>query len=332
MKRDLTLIAVRRLCIGPIILSMACLMEACEKQHTPVTAQAYLNEVITQMQNASINRKIINWTSFKRQVKRKAQGARTIADTYPAIRLALSLLGDNHSTYLTPAGVSITSGNMKECREDELRYNPVTPRTGYIRIPSFKGSGPAGVAFADSIQAIIKQVDTDSILGWVVDLRGNTGGDLWPMLAAVGPILGEGTAGYFIDANEKYYAWSYQNGVASQEHKPQTIVSNPYCLRKQNPRVAVLINVATASAGEGIAISFKSRPDTRFFGTSTCGVSTGNSIISLSDGALLVLTQATMADRNRTVYGKSVRPDEVIHSSVRVSGRVLYWLLYEPLL
>ena len=328
----LTSMVVRRLRLASIILSMACLMEACEKQHMPVTAQAYVNEVITQMQNASINRKTINWLSFKQQVMRKAQGARTIADTYPAIQLALSLLGDNHSTYLTPAGVAITANNMKKCVDDQLRYTPVSPKTGYIRIPSFKGNGPAGVAFADSIQAVIEKADTDSTLGWIVDLRNNTGGDLWPMLAAIGPILGEGTAGYFVDPNGNYHAWSYQNGVASQEQKPQTTVSHPYHLRRPNPRVAVLLDKATASAGEGVAISFKHRPDTRFFGTFTCGVSTGNGIIRLSDGALLVLTQVTMADRNKTVYGQSVPPDELFLSSVHVSGRVLYWLLHEPVL
>ena len=186
----LTSMAARRLPLAFIIFSMACLMEACEKQHTPVTAQAYINEVITQMQNASINRKTINWLSFEQQVRRKARGARTIADTYPAIRLALSLLGDNHSTYLTPAGVAITASNWQTCVDDQLRYNPVSPKTGYIRIPSFKGNGPAGVAFADSIQAVIEKADTDSTLGWVVDLRYNTGGDLWPMLGLLAPYWG----------------------------------------------------------------------------------------------------------------------------------------------
>ena len=324
--------AAKRLRLASIILSMACLVEACENKHKPVTAQAYVNEVVVQMQNASINRKAINWVSFEQQVKKKAQGARTITDTYPAIQLALSLLGDNHSFYLTPTGETITANNMKKCVDDQLCYTPKNAKIGYIRIPSFKGSGPDGVAFADSVQAVIKKADTDSTLGWVVDLRNNTGGDLWPMLAAVGPILGEGTAGHFIDADGKFYAWIYQKGVASQEQKPQTTVSNPYHLRRQNPRVAVLLNTATASAGEGIAISFKHRPNTRFFGTSTCGVSTGNSIIRLSDGGMLVLTQVTMADRNKTVYGQSVQPDEVINSSIAIGGRVLYWLLHEPLL
>ena len=49
------------------------------------------------------------------------------------------------------------------------------------------------------IQDQIKIMDHPYNIGWIVDLRGNGGGNMWPMLAGIGPILGEGIAGYFID-------------------------------------------------------------------------------------------------------------------------------------
>ncbi len=278
------------------------------------------------MQNRSINRKTIDWKSFRQQVNAKAQGAQTIAEIYPAIQLALNLLGDNHSAYTSSAGELIVGTRTTKCLHESPAYIPVIPGIGYVRIPPFKGSGSASVAFADSIQAVIKNIDNDSIQGWIVDLRGNTGGDFWPMLAGIGPILGDGVAGYFVDPDGRFYSWSYQDGITRQERQPRTTVTNAYRLRQPNPKVAVLTDIATASSGEGIAISFKSRPNTRSFGTPTCGVSTGNSVFRLSDGASLILTQATMADRTKTIYGNSVLPDEIYNSSI-VIGRASFWLL-----
>ena len=62
-------------------------------------------------------------------------------------------------------------------------------------------------AFADAIQAAIRQADRAELAGWIVDLRGNTGGNMWPMLAGFGPVLGEGTAGFFIDPDGVGVPW-----------------------------------------------------------------------------------------------------------------------------
>ena len=51
-------------------------------------ASSYLNEVTGLMQTNSINRARINWTDFRGQILQRAEGAQTIADTYPAISVA----------------------------------------------------------------------------------------------------------------------------------------------------------------------------------------------------------------------------------------------------
>ena len=48
------------------------------------------------------------------------------------------------------------------------------------------------------------------------------------------------------------------------------------------------------------------------FGAATAGLSTSNSLFSLSDGAVLALTVAVMADRTGRVYGDAIEPDEVV--------------------
>ena len=85
-------------------------------------------------------------------------------------------------------------------------------------------------------------------------------------------------------------------------------VDTPYRLRRESPRVAVLIDGGTASSGEAVAIAFQRRPDTRSFGTATCGLSTANEQYTMSDGASLFLTVAVMADRTKFLYGAQIAP------------------------
>lgn len=303
---------------------------ACQKDQDPgpasLVAQDYLNQLIKYMKANSIHRKTIDWSSFQQQVNAKANGAQTIVDTYPAIQLAITLLGDNHSFYMTAQGNSIFGSSRLNCSDPNPAPVPASLAIGYVKITGFSGTGAAVTSFAQSIQDAIKAADSDSVRGWVVDLRGNTGGNMWPMLAGIGPILGEGSAGYFMDPDGKFSNWSYQQGAALLDQTTLARVSNPYRLKKPNPKVAILTNRSTASSGEAIVIAFKGRSQTRSFGTSTCGLSTGNIGLSLSDGATLILTQSTMVDRNRTIYGKSVEPDESSYSLTAVDNAMV-WLL-----
>lgn len=74
-----------------------------------------------------------------------------------------------------------------------------------------------------------------------------------------------------------------------------------------------------------MAVAFVGRENTRSFGSPTCGASTGNNTIKLSDGSVLILTVSYMADRNQKVYGIPVEPDEVV-APKEVVQRAVEWL------
>jgi len=94
----------------------------------------------------------------------------------------------------------------------------------------------------------------------------------------------------------------------------------------RDPKVAVLTDGRAASSGEAVVISFRRRPNTRSFGGATCGLSTSNSTFRLTDGALLLLTTAVMADRTQSPYGDVVVPDETIGGDAPVVERAVAWL------
>ena len=291
-------------------------------------ARAYLDQLIGLMQANSINRLTIDWNNFRVTVIREASGAQTVADTYPAIRLALRLLGDGHSSFRTATGALI-SAPIRSCFAQSAGTPTVPGTIGYVKVAGFSGRDAEAAAFANGIQRAIMSADKDDLIGWIVDVRGNSGGNMWPMVAGVGPVLGEGVIGYFIDPTGAENSWEYRDGASWDSGVVQQRVDAPYRLRRDRPRVAVLTDNAIASSGEATVIAFRGRPNTRFFGTPTCGLSTAIENFAMSDGAALNLTVSVMADRTRMKYGYSIGPDELIGDPGEVVERAIAWLRTE---
>ena len=289
-------------------------------------ASNYLNQIVGLMQGNSINRQAINWTSFTTTVFADAGSAQTIADLYPAIRTAIRLLGDGHSSYTPAAGGGSIFVPTRSCSAPPV-VTPTLPATiGYVRVTGFAGSGELATAFADGVQATIMAADRDEVIGWIVDLRSNGGGNMWPMIAGVGPVLGEGPLGYFIDPFGIESLWEYRDGASINNGNTIQRVTTPYRLRRPMPKVAVLSDNRVASSGEATLVAFRRRPNTRSFGTPSCGLSTSNRGFTLSDGALLNLTTSVMADRAKTRFGDSIPPDEVILDPDETVRRAIEWL------
>ena len=139
-----------------------------------------------------------------------AGAAQSVEQTFPAIRTALELLGDGHSLYRPVTGTSISAA--RACVAPNADTPALPPTVGYVRVGAFSGSAAEATAFANAVQGAIASADRDGLAGWIVDVRGNGGGNMWPMLAGVGPVLGAGRVGYFIDALGAASAWEYRDG------------------------------------------------------------------------------------------------------------------------
>lgn len=287
-------------------------------------ARTYLDEVMGLMQANSINRQKIDWAAFRASVIAAAGSAQSIADTLPAIQTALQLLGDGHSRYQSATGVILSVS--RTCTSGALgRVASLPADIGYLKVGAFIGDSGEANAYANNLRGAIASTDRDGLVGWVVDLRANFGGNMWPMLAGVVPILGQGQVGYFVGPTGVENVWESRDNGAYLDGQLQQRIT-PYNLRRSAPRVAVLVDGGTGSSGEAIVIAFRGRPDTRLFGAPTCGISTANFGYQLSDNAVLGLTISTMADRAKTPYGREVIPDEQVTGTTEVEDRAVAWV------
>ena len=72
-------------------------------------------------------------------------------------------------------------------------------RIGYLNVPAYSGGdATAARSFATKAHEQLAAAVDDAGCGWIVDLRGNTGGNMWPMLAGLKPFLGDEPLGTFV--------------------------------------------------------------------------------------------------------------------------------------
>lgn len=279
---------------------------------TSSSAKNYLDQALSIMENHSINRNKINWPELKTKMYKLAQGAQTPTDTYPVILEALHELNDNHSLFFAPKEMS-SFRNITVAENTPPVAKILDNNFAYLEIPGFRGlKDEESVKHANNIQNLIRKLDSQNPCGWIIDLRKNGGGNMWPMIAGLGPILGEGKLGGFLDQDGKKVFWYYEKGQAKIDDISQTAIDNPYQLSIPNPPVAVLTSNITASSGEIVTVAFIGRPNTKSFGRPTAGLSTSNSGFPLSDGATIFLTTDVDIDRNDKIYGQAITPDQIV--------------------
>ena len=293
-----------------VVTCLACQHEGEGKRISP-SARQYLDSALNIMQHHSINRAKLDWNTIRNQALNRADTARSPRDTYESIRLALKLLGDRHSFFLPPER---REWLRKRTVSEQLlpTSKEIAPNVGYVSIPGFGGGERAQWdSFATNLQQQIEFMNSKELAGWVVDLRKNTGGNMWPMLAGISALLGADTVGAFVSPTGEKHYWVCRAG----QTESCGTKAPPSVLGDRNLRLAVLIGPSTMSSGEAIAVAFQGRNDTRFFGLHSRGLSTANEEFLLADSASLILTISSFADGLGRVYANGVSPDEKVESS-----------------
>jgi carboxyl-terminal processing protease len=259
--------------------------------------QTVLDAAIDLVKTHALRMNRIDWATFEPELRAETAQIRDSRDAYPAIRHMLKSLGDRHSRLIPPAPAR---QHEQQVPSEAVEVKSLPGGIGYIGMPGFGSADRRhGRAFVRQAAERMASTSQDAENGWVVDLRKDHGGNMFPMIAALSPMLGDDTLGYFERRDGKREPWRVDSKL-----KPNRD------LDLRNARVAVLIGPGTASSGEATALSFRGRANTRFFGQPSAGVSTANRVFTLPDGSLLVLTTAMMLDRNGRGDGEQLMPDE----------------------
>jgi hypothetical protein len=290
----------------------------------PDATREHLTALLMTMERYSVNSATIDWPGLRSEVFAAAGDAGTLPELNAAIELALRLLGD-HESFYQRGSLLLGPPPVGGCSAVAPAPGHIPNTIGYVRVASCDCQGTAATQFAQTVQQAIAAADGAGLTGWIVDLRGNFGGNMWAMIAGIGPVLGEGIIGWII-YNDREYEREYRNGAATSFGETFASVPDPYTLLRPYPKVAVLTDGGVASAGEAVTVFFRGRPDSRSFGTHTCGHHHLQQSFSLPDGATLSLVSGQHADRTRRRYGGPVSPDEIVSDPGAAVTRAIVWL------
>ena len=281
----------------------------------PPSAEHYGKDALATIGKNGIYSGSDEWKSTYEECLKMIENAESYEDTYPAIKKALSVGGGKHSMLMTKSESQSTSDS----------YDVVLPTVSLngdiavIKLPDFLGTAEAGRKYAKVAEDFIHE-NRDKIKGVVLDLCGNTGGDMGPMATAVSSLLPDGELMY-------YHYRSYDVPVTLKDG----VISNAgtggkslYPDEKLNVPVAILTDGMTASSGEALTLCFRGLENTRTFGAPTAGYTSVNMLYSLYDGAQMYLTVAFDKTRTGEIFKEtSIEPDVATDSPLEAA---LEWL------
>lgn len=256
-----------------------------------------------------------DWKSTYEECLKMIENAKSYEDTYPAIKKALSVCGGKHSILMTKSESQSTSDSYDEV----LPTVSLNGDIAVIKLPDFLGTAEAGRKYAKVAEDFIHE-NRDKINGVVLDLRGNTGGDMGPMATAVSSLLPDGELMY-------YHYRSYDVPVTLKDG----VISNAgtggkslYPDEKLKVPVAILTDDMTASSGEALTLCFRGLENVKTFGAPTAGYTSVNMLYSLYDGAQMYLTVAFDKARTGEIFKEtSIEPDVATDSPLEAA---LEWL------
>ncbi len=281
----------------------------------PPSAETYGKNALSTIDKNGIFAGNDEWKSTYNECLKMIENAKNYDDTYDAIRKALSVGGGKHSMLMTKS----ESQDTTESYDEVLPTVSLDGDIAIIKLPDFLGTAEAGQKYAKVAEDFIHE-NRDKIKGVVLDLRGNTGGDMGPMATAVSSLLPDGELVY-------YHYRSYdipvtlKNGVVSNAG---TGGKSLYPEEKLNVPVAILTDDMTASSGEALTLCFRGLENTRTFGAPTAGYTSVNMLYNMYDGAQMYLTVAFDKARTGEIFKETpIEPDVATDSPLEAA---LEWL------
>ena len=205
-------------------------------------------------------------------------------EAYEIARTALKVAGGKHSF------ISTVERQQESATEDKATEPSVTTVDDgilLIVLPHFSGqSADENQRYAKAVLDALPEADAPE--GVIIDLRGNTGGNMYPMIAAIHRFLPD-------DNILRFKTRKFTMPVTKESVLRNVGLSVRPDL---DCPVALLTDEWTASSGEAVLLCFRGLEKSRTFGAPTAGYASANAPYPMPDGSQLVLT--TGCDMART--------------------------------
>lgn len=295
--------------------------EPIERQDTSYSesTENYISEVVKVIKKHALNKDSLN---YKQDIENALKLSNFADDSmFLSVSYLLRKLKDGHTFFSEVSTIQNDSKYDKPIDAHHLPSGKILQDTlAYLKLPTLAVAGDSLYqVYANTLYNTIIELDHHSPKYWIIDLRDNRGGVVWPIMAGLGPLLNEGIQGYFVYSNNKTKPWIYKKGKAYADKDSQwkLKVKDPYTVKRAETKLLVLTDGTTASAAEMIAVMLRGYQNVRVVGKETRGLTSGNASFTLSDGSILRLTTSRYMDKNGKIYVGKIIPDEEVEVGLK---------------
>ena len=281
--------------------------EELQKALTTISAHSIVNS-----KNPSFD-----WKSFNAKAIKDAKNIHSENEFTIQLTQILKKLDDNHS-FVNDIAM------QNDMQQNPQNYNKmpdiiVKNGIGIIRMPTIHLVDPNDYyspSWVKSAQAKVKNSSKSVTKGWIIDLTENYGGNMYPMIAALGYFINTKELGgfYFHDEDKKMTTQNitYENGDLKFNNELTYHYDDIFEHKLNNLPLAILVNEETASSAEFLALALGRQENAKIIGKNSFGIATVNMQMPLPKelGGYYMLTIGYYLDKNnKPLTAEKVIPD-----------------------
>jgi hypothetical protein len=278
---------MRKLFLRILLLTLPFAISACGLFDNQSTPYGYVKSSFRKIDKYALHAGA-DWIIERESYLSEAKSIDNFDDAHRIVKSALAFAGGKHSTLLEP--VTDTTAFEELAPEAYMLDDGIA----YVKLPAHRG---VKVSDADYTHMVLDflQSHLDAV-GVIVDLRDNHGGNMYPMISAIAPLLPEGTLLSF-KTRKRTSPITLDFVVRSSGLSLVEISKFP-----DNTPIAILINDWTGSSGEATLLCFRGLENTRTFGIPTAGYASANQSFLMADGYTLLITIGCDVARTGEVF------------------------------
>ncbi|CAM1371722.1 S41 family peptidase [Tenacibaculum xiamenense] len=296
-----------------------------------------LDSIIHNMKENSVYTNNVDWNQLEKEMHNIYNEKDSINTLKSSIKHMLTVLGDFHgSSYVNgeqiKANVKRTRtvaydydsdkyiGKMSSIYQKRLKEsnsifsNLIDKSIGYIQIPMIlnnMGIDSINIAYTLKIRDKLCKLEKNNPKGYIIDLRTNLGGTMYPMFSGLGILFPNLKLGGDSKDEKTFYSkWAIIEG--NMHYEDYAIPNMPAItcnIKLGNRKVAVIIGRYTNSSGEAVASGLKGQKNVKLFGEQTAGASSTISWIPISNNIQLNPTVAYYMSKDGTLNKDGIVPD-----------------------
>ena len=279
------------------------------------TPKRYANTVLDLSESMGIYGDSEEFAAARAEVEEATKYARHKYELIEPLNAAVNAAGGKHSK------LHYEEANQDTDESPSAQVGVET--TGGIALATVPGIGRHDdvQSYADTLSRGLIKARDGGACGAIVDLRGNDGGDMGPMVAGLSPLLPDGTALEFVSRMNTTQVTVDGNAVRGGGTPLETAGG------KWEAPTAVLVDDTTASSGEATMLAFRGLDNSRSFGTPTAGFASANTVYDFPDGSVLMLTIAKDKARTGEEFAEDpIQPDSPTATADEALDEAKAWL------